>query len=187
MLHTQARSYEVVPYSLDYKTFRSKVGQRIWEIIADSIYTFHELINENEQPSHFLALYEARKLLWYIQYGYYTFAWERPFYYIESLQNITEGTRLHHSKGKQNIYKKGVWKKLMLEFLRNHTRVFLDDAAHIHGNDARWYYAQFGMAQLEGTNVWYNGFTSQEAQATIPYLLTQVVISHVSDEVKHFL
>lgn len=43
------------------------------------------------------------------------------------------------------------------------------------------------MKQLEGTNVWYSGFTPHEAHATIPYLLKQVGISHVSDEVKHFL
>lgn len=149
-----------------------KTNQQIEEILDAWWYRFHVISPSYGQPFHFLTLYEGKKLLWYLQYEYHRFPWSPPFYYIESLQNVSGDIP---SRGVSGRYRKGIGKSLMQRFLQYHDRFFLDDIATIHGNRVPWYYAQFGMEKLEGTHIWFRWFSPDEAGTHIPCLLTRVV------------
>lgn len=136
------------------------VSEDIMRVIGES-HHYAESINPDEHPSHFLGIYdEEEELLWYLQYWYFAPNWYKPFYYIANLENLSN--------------KIGIGKKLMNEFLLTHSRVFLDDNAHINWLEAKWYYRQFGFIQLYETNIWYTSFTWDDRE-DLPLLYTRTI------------
>lgn len=139
------------------------------EILQESQYGFEEFTDPNEHPAHFLHLYDGDELLWYLQFGYFAPNGHKPFYFIAHLENISSS--------------KGIGKRLMYEFLSQHSRVFLDDNACMDGIEAKWYYQQFWFRQLATTNLWYMGFDEDEKNS-LPLLYTRTVFGEIRKELQ---